>query len=119
MTQIALMAYVTLDLVPGAFHDEESAKQHLQGMLSDRMAHYNPIVAYPPADVPRPDPNPRRKIFLIYVTLDESPGMMHTKQSAHNTVRTILRERIPQYSPVVSYALARLQPEYTEGTVEA
>jgi hypothetical protein len=49
-----------------------------------------------------------RVAFLVFVDLDPIPGEFHTKESAQNSLRNILHDRIPQYNPLVSLAPATL-----------
>lgn len=35
---------VDLDPIPGAFHTEESARQHVESILLSSIPHYNPVV---------------------------------------------------------------------------
>lgn len=53
----------------------------------------------------------QRKAFVVYVDLDPTPGTMHTAESAHNVIRNVLHQRMPNYNPIVSIAPASLQPE--------
>lgn len=52
-----------------------------------------------------------RKAFVVYVDLDDIPGVMHTQESAQNALNGILQRTIPHYNPVVSLAPAELQPD--------
>lgn len=44
MPKIDLLVQVDLDPIPGAFHDEESARECLEAILRQRIPHYNPMV---------------------------------------------------------------------------
>lgn len=51
-----------------------------------------------------------RKAYVVYVDLDDVPGDFHSQESAQNVLNAILRDRIPQYNPMVSLAPEELQP---------
>lgn len=40
--------------------------------------------------------------LAVYVDLDNTPGVMHSAESARNTVAAIINDRISHYNPVVS-----------------
>ena len=42
--RVALLVYVSLDPMPGAFHTKESARNVVHGVLDERLGHYNPNV---------------------------------------------------------------------------
>lgn len=43
--RIKLEVYVDLDPTPGTFHSKESARNVVDAILKDRIAHYNPMVS--------------------------------------------------------------------------
>lgn len=49
----------------------------------------------------KPDHVTRVKLE-VWVNLDPVPGNFHSKESAANNVRNILRDAIPHYNPTVS-----------------
>jgi len=49
--RVALIVYVDLDPMPGAFHTEESAVNNVRGILESTIPWYNPDTAYMPETV--------------------------------------------------------------------
>lgn len=113
--RVALVVYINPPAGPRPA--DEVGLELVRNVLGDHLTPYNLVVAHAPESVPRPEP--RRKAYIVYVDLDERSEMMRTRRLAHNVVRAIVRDRIPHFNPVVSYALAPLQPTNTEGNTEA
>lgn len=53
---------------------------------------------------------PTRKAFVVYIDLDEVPGVMYSQESAQNVIRQVLQDRLSPYNPTVSLAPAAMQP---------
>lgn len=45
--RIKLEVYVDLDPAPGTFHTKESARDWVEAILTERIAHYTPTVLIP------------------------------------------------------------------------
>lgn len=52
--------------------------------------------------------------LLVEVDLDPMPGAMHTKQSAEESIFSVLYRSFPHYNPTVSLAPQELQPKSQE-----
>lgn len=98
--RVALLVYVDLDPVPGAFHTERSARDNVAGILDNQIGHYNPIVSYASdADQPPNRPKP----------VEDSQEILRPKTPD---------EPIAGTSPDTVGALttSQLTMDYTEGT---
>lgn len=106
-----MVVYVNLDPSEGLMHTPASTKDVIQNTLNNRMSHYAPQVSVAPDGV-LPDSVKTRAALIVTVDLDPTPGTMHTQESAHNVVRNIIAQRVPQYEPLVSIAPSYLRPSY-------
>lgn len=112
MKRFALFVYVNLDPLPGTFHTNHSALMNTRAILENWIGDYNPIVAFAP-DSLQPE-TPERVAFVVYVDMDQLAE--NPRNFAMRTVRQTLRDSMPQYNPVVSYAPRVMQPEHAEET---
>lgn len=106
--RIALLVYVDLDPIPGAFHTERSARDQVAGILDHMVGLYNPIVSYAPDDVQPPNrPKP----------IDDSQEILRpasqTPLSIQNAVEEPLAGSAPENNGVLT--TADLSTDYTEG----
>ena len=62
--RVALVVYVDLDPLPGAFHTAESALNNVRGILENQIDHYNPVVAHAP-DSLQPENDGRKRQLVI------------------------------------------------------
>jgi hypothetical protein len=113
MKRLALIVYVNLDLVPGAFHTAESALEQTRSILTGRIGHYNPTVEHAPDEM---QPEADGRIGLV-VYIDQESSVENPKNFALRAVRISIRDAILHYNPVVSYAPRRMQPEYAKNIV--
>lgn len=49
--KVALVVYVDLDRIPGAFYTLESARENVEGILKETIGHYNPMVMEAPPSI--------------------------------------------------------------------
>lgn len=95
----ALLVYVDLDPVPGAFHTERSARDNLAGLLDNAIGHYNPIVAYAPDSV-------------------QPPNRPRPIEDSQEIQRPIANDPVAGSAPdnTATLTTADLSMDYTEGT---
>lgn len=115
MRRHAFIIYVNLDPVPGSFYTQESALRNVGGILTNFLSHYEPSVGNAPAEF-QPEDGGRVSI-VAFINLD--PMAEFPRRFGLQAVRHALRESVPHYYPVVSYAPRILQPDYTEGIITA
>lgn len=100
----ALLVYVDLDPVPGAFHTERSARDNVAGILDNQIGHYNPIVSYASdSDQPPNRPKPINDSQEILRPTDENP-----------TPNLPIAGSAPENTGTIT--TADLSMDYTEGT---
>lgn len=93
----------------------------VRSIINSTSSYYNPNISVASeSDQPDPMEGRFRKAFLLYINLDDKPGMMHSQESVQNVIRNLLYQRLPHYNATVSLASSDFQhTTETEGSTTA